>query len=138
MRCLDCPHLATPGDKRAVCCSEVALQDGTKRPQPDAFAAFKGNRAERRRRTALDRKRPARLQIADMSPGQLKLEFASTCAFHQCNGARAMGFASRVPVEVLRAQLVAYRNAYAAGDIAAAEAALVGVIDWKAPEELRP
>lgn len=91
---------------------------------------------------ATTKRRGSRVPVEAMTPGQLKLSFAATCAFHQCNAAQALGFASRVPVEFLRTSLAEYRAAMKFGNTIEAEAALMRVVTWKpgsdVPEELRP
>lgn len=70
----------------------------------------------------------ARIAIEDMTDGQLKLEFASTCTYHQCDGVQAIGHAGRVPVEFLRAALIDYRDATSNKK---KEAALLRVVTWR-------
>ncbi len=129
MQCHDCPHLNTPGEKRPVCCGDQAAAA----PPPTDAAKPGGNRAARRRQS--------RIAVEAMTPGQLKLSFAATCAFHRCDAAKALAFAGRAPVEVLRRSLAEYRDAMKLGNAVEAEAALMRVVTWQpgsdVPEELR-
>ena len=59
-----------------------------------------------------------------MSPGQLKLHFASLCQLHGCGGVYALGIVHRVSPDRLRAGLVEYEQAYP-DNLPAAEDALV-------------
>lgn len=70
----------------------------------------------------------ARIAIEDMTDGQLKLEFASTCTYHRADGVRALGYASLVPTEFLRSALIEYRDAKGNKE---KEAALLRVVTWK-------
>lgn len=70
----------------------------------------------------------ARIAIEDMTDGQLVLEFASTCTYHQADGVRALGYASRVPSDFLRSALIDYRDAKGNKK---KEEALLRVVNWK-------
>jgi hypothetical protein len=69
-----------------------------------------------------------KLEIEDMTPGQLKLEYASTCQWHQCDGGSALAWSGTMDAEVLRAALLDYRAAALKKDWSAAQEALLRVL----------
>ncbi len=68
-----------------------------------------------------------RIRIEDMTPGQLKLEFASLCQWHQCDGVKALGTAHLLPPEDLRRELLVYDKAAKIKDWKTAEDALIRI-----------
>lgn len=66
-----------------------------------------------------------RINVADMTPGQLKLHFASVCQYHQCSGVAALGMVHRFSEDALRGALVEYEAAKAKRNWNDAEAALL-------------
>ena len=66
--------------------------------------------------------------VDKMTPGQLKLHFAAMCQHHQCDGVRALGYASKVPVGHLRAALLSYEAAAGEQEWTKAEDALLSVV----------
>lgn len=68
------------------------------------------------------------LRVEDMTAGQLKLYYAAKCQWHQADGVAALGYASRVSTEELRAAMASYEVAAACEDWATAEEALLSVV----------
>ena len=69
-----------------------------------------------------------RIAVERMTPGQLKLHFASVCQWHQCDGVLALGKVHKIPIEDLRSALIAYEAAKKIKDWKSAEDALLRVV----------
>lgn len=70
-----------------------------------------------------------RIHPRDMTSGQLKLDFAARCQFHQCDGVSAFAYADKAETEFLRSSLTAYYAEAKTQDLKGMETALVGVVD---------
>lgn len=66
-----------------------------------------------------------RLEIENMTPGQLKLEYASICRWHQCDGAIALAWTGTMETEALRSAILDYRAAALKMDWDTAQKALL-------------
>lgn len=67
------------------------------------------------------------MKITEMSPGQLKLHFASLCQYHGADGVMALVTVHRVTILELRFALTAYEEAMEQNDLTAAEDALLKI-----------
>ena len=74
-----------------------------------------------------------KLTVAEMTPGQLKLEYAACCQSHGCDGASALSWAGSITTPKLRKALTDYWNAAERDDWTAAEDALLEPL----PEHLK-
>jgi hypothetical protein len=73
------------------------------------------------------------LKVENMTPGQLKLEYASCCQTHGADGVTALGWAGTMETPALRKALLDYYAACERDDWTAAEDALLDVL----PEHLK-
>ncbi len=77
----------------------------------------------------LDGVEVSRVPYEKMTRGQLILEYASKCAWHQCDGVKAMALAGKVSETALRNAMLDYRKAAEKDDWNSAEDALVSIAE---------
>lgn len=70
-----------------------------------------------------------RIAYEKMTKGQLMLEYAAKCQWHQCDGAMALALASKVSETALRNAMLDYRKAANNENWRAAEDALVSIAE---------
>lgn len=72
-----------------------------------------------------------RIPYEEMTPGQLRLEFAARCQFHGCDAGLALCASTQAPEEFIRERMLAYRDAIARLDDKDAEDALIEIIEFR-------
>lgn len=71
----------------------------------------------------------SRIAYEQMTKGQLTLEYAAKCQWHQCDGVKALAIAGKASEPELRIAMLAYRKAARKKDWGAAETALLSIAD---------
>ncbi len=71
----------------------------------------------------------SRIPYEKMTKGQLTLEYAAKCQWHQCDGVKALALAGKASETALRNVMLDYRKAASKENWRAAEDALLSIAE---------